>query len=69
MAIFPMIINGQKVTTQDTVGVINPATGEHFAQVPVGTAQHVDDAVAAAREAFPAWSALSHAERLSLIHI
>lgn len=63
MAIFPMIINGQKVMTQDTVGVINPATGEHFAQVPVGTAQHVDDAVAAAREAFPAWSALSHDER------
>jgi len=68
MAIFPMIINGQKVTTEDTVGVINPATGEQFAQVPVGTSQHVDDAVVAARAAFPAWSALSHDERKGKLH-
>lgn len=63
MAIFPMIINGQAVTTQATAGVINPATGEVFAEVPVGTPQHVDDAAKAARAAFPGWSALSHEER------
>ena len=68
MAIFPMIINGQKINTQETVGVINPATGEHFAQVPTGTPEHVDDAVAAARAAFPAWSALSHGERKAKLH-
>jgi acyl-CoA reductase-like NAD-dependent aldehyde dehydrogenase len=68
MAIFPMIIDGQKVTTAETVGVINPANGEHFAQVPLGTPQHVDDAVAAARAAFPAWSALSHGERKAKLH-
>jgi acyl-CoA reductase-like NAD-dependent aldehyde dehydrogenase len=68
MATFPMIIDGQKVTTQETIGVINPATGEHFAQVPIGTPQHVDDAVVAARAAFPAWSALSHAERKAKLH-
>jgi len=63
MAVFPMIINGQRVTTDATVGVIDPATGDPFAEVPVGTPQHVDEAVAAARAAFPAWSALSHADR------
>ncbi len=68
MTSFPMIINGQKVTTDQTVGVINPATGESFAEVPVGTPQHVDEAVAAARAAFPAWSALSHQERKGKLH-
>jgi len=68
MAKYPMIINGQAVMTEKTVGVINPATGEPFAEVPVGTPQHVDDAVKAARAAFPAWAALSHAERKSKIH-
>jgi len=68
MAKFPMIINGQPVMTQKTVGVINPATGEVFAEVPVGTPQHVEDAVKAARAAFPAWSALSHAERKKKLH-
>jgi len=63
-----MIINGEKVMTPDTVGVINPATGEPFAQVPVGTPQHVDDAVAAARDAFPAWSALAHEKRKARLH-
>lgn len=68
MAKFPMIINGQSVSTQDTVGVINPATGEVFAEVPAGTPRHVDDAVKAARAAFPAWSALSHTERKKKLH-
>ena len=68
MASFPMIINGQRVMTQETMGVINPATGEHFARVPIGTPQHVDDAVEAARAAFPAWSALSFGERKAKLH-
>ena len=68
MAKFPMIINGQPVMTQETVGVINPATGEIFAEVPAGTPQHVEDAVKAARAAFPAWSALSHVERKKKLH-
>lgn len=63
-----MIINGEKVTTQDMVSVTNPATGDSFAQIPLGTPQHVDDAVIAARAAFPAWSALSHEERKAKLH-
>jgi len=63
MQTYPMTIDGRPITTTDTVGVIDPATGEPFAQVPVGTPAHVDDAVRAARAAFPAWAGLSHEAR------
>ena len=68
MNITPMIINGQPVTAAATLGVINPATGEVFAQVPAGTAAHVDAAVAAAQAAFPAWRETPDAERQRLLH-
>ena len=45
MAEYAMIIDGQKVRTPETIGVINPATEEPFAQVPVATLAHVDQAV------------------------
>jgi len=35
--------------------VHNPATGEVIARTPLSTAEDLDDAVAAARKAFPAW--------------
>ncbi|WP_332670710.1 aldehyde dehydrogenase family protein [Aromatoleum sp.] len=68
MGIFNMIINGQPVKAESTFDVINPATGEPFAQVQAGNATHVDAAVAAARAAFPAWSGLPEAERKRLLH-
>ncbi len=37
--------------------VVNPATAERLAEVPLGTARDVDAAVAAAAAAFPAWRA------------
>ena len=43
--------------------VFEPATGQAFAQVADGDADDVEAAVAAAREAFPAWSSLSNSER------
>jgi aldehyde dehydrogenase (NAD+) len=39
----------------ETITVINPANGEALATVPRGGADDVQDAVAAAAEAFPAW--------------
>ena len=45
------------------IEVENPATKEVFARVPDGNGDDVDRAVAAARKAFPAWSALSPQER------
>jgi malonate-semialdehyde dehydrogenase (acetylating)/methylmalonate-semialdehyde dehydrogenase len=52
-------INGRQVDTASGryADVFNPAVGEPCAQVALGTAQDVDDAVAAAAAAFPAWAA------------
>ncbi len=68
MQIFDMIINGRPVRTGSTFDVVNPATGEAFARVQAGDASHVDQAVAAARAAFPAWSRTPDAERQRLLH-
>ncbi|MBA2237951.1 MAG: aldehyde dehydrogenase [Lysobacter sp.] len=43
--------------------VHEPATGSAYAQVAAGDAADIDAAVAAARGAFPAWSALPNSER------
>jgi succinate-semialdehyde dehydrogenase/glutarate-semialdehyde dehydrogenase len=42
---------------------INPATGQPFAQASLLDAEQASAAIAAAQTAFPAWSALSFAER------
>ena len=65
---FDMVIDGKKTTTGQTLDVVNPATGKAFAQVAVGDAGTVDDAVVAARAAFPAWSKTSDQERKDLCH-
>jgi aldehyde dehydrogenase (NAD+) len=46
--------------------VINPATEKPVGKISLGTKQDVDLAVAAARRAFPAFSATSAAERIAL---
>jgi acyl-CoA reductase-like NAD-dependent aldehyde dehydrogenase len=68
MQTFDMIINGKAVKAASTFEVINPATGEPFAQVQAADVSHVDQAVAAARAAFPAWSRTPDAERKRLMH-
>ncbi|MGY2010309.1 aldehyde dehydrogenase family protein [Nocardia gipuzkoensis] len=47
--------------------VVNPATEQVCGTVANGSAADVDRAVAAAREAFPAWSASPVAERIELL--
>ncbi|GAA1105664.1 aldehyde dehydrogenase family protein [Nocardiopsis composta] len=47
----------------DSLDVVNPATEEVIDTVPAGDPADVDRAVAAARAAFPAWSALPVQER------
>ncbi|HSV80414.1 MAG TPA: CoA-acylating methylmalonate-semialdehyde dehydrogenase [Ramlibacter sp.] len=53
----PLLINGEFVTSRTTQWreVVNPATQERLARVPMATAQEVAAAVAAAKAAFPAW--------------
>ncbi|WP_137388944.1 aldehyde dehydrogenase family protein [Rhodoligotrophos defluvii] len=49
------------------IAVTNPATEEAFAEVAAGTAADVDRAVAAAKAAFPTFSATTKDERLKLL--
>ena len=68
MTDYKMIIDGQAVSTGETFPVLNPATEEVIAQCPKANEEHVNAAVAAARKAFPAWSATSDSERSGVIH-
>jgi malonate-semialdehyde dehydrogenase (acetylating) / methylmalonate-semialdehyde dehydrogenase len=49
-----------------TSPVYNPATGDQTGAVDLATAEEVDRAVAAARDAFPSWRALSLSRRSEL---
>jgi acyl-CoA reductase-like NAD-dependent aldehyde dehydrogenase len=63
MSDFGLIINGEKVATAETFGVINPATEETVDQCPIATKEQLDAAVDAAAEAFKTWSQVSDEER------
>ena len=64
---FYNIIDGKQSKTVETRHGINPATGEALSDVPVSTPADVDAAVAAAKAAFPAWSAKPWSERKSAL--
>ena len=57
--VFGQFIGGRWAEPGETFEVINPATRATLARVSQGTAADVDAAVAAAREALPAWQALT----------
>jgi aldehyde dehydrogenase (NAD+) len=65
----PIYINGRWETSdgEGQIEVVNPATEQVIAVVAEGTASDVDRGVAAARAAFPAWSALPAAERATYL--
>jgi betaine-aldehyde dehydrogenase len=50
-----------------TIDVVNPATEEVIARVAAGSPADVDLAVAAAKDAFPSWSALAPKERADFL--
>jgi aldehyde dehydrogenase (NAD+) len=51
----------------ERIEVINPTTEESMGSIPEGTPQDVDRAVAAARDAFDAWSQTSREQRAALL--
>jgi betaine-aldehyde dehydrogenase len=65
-----MYVNGRRTRGRATAAleVWDPATGENIDSVPRGTAADVEDAVAAARDAFPAWRACPANERATMLH-
>jgi aldehyde dehydrogenase (NAD+) len=60
---YSMTIGGKAVAGAATFGVLNPANEQVIAQAPDCSKEQLDEAVAAARAAFPAWSATPIAER------
>jgi acyl-CoA reductase-like NAD-dependent aldehyde dehydrogenase len=60
---FYNIIGGKRLAATRHLSVINPATGKALATVPDIVAATLDDAVEAARKAFPGWRALPLARR------
>lgn len=65
---FHNIINGKLTTTAETRHSVNPATGEPNAQVPVSSQEDLDNAVAAAKQAYKAWSKSTFEERRKKLH-
>jgi acyl-CoA reductase-like NAD-dependent aldehyde dehydrogenase len=59
MSEFKLLINGEMVAGDATMAVINPATEEPVAVCARASEVQLDQAVAAAKAAFPAWSRTS----------
>jgi betaine-aldehyde dehydrogenase len=59
------LVDGDSVAGdgEETIAVLNPATGEERWRAPVSSAEDVDRAVRAARRAFEGWSQTTPAER------
>jgi malonate-semialdehyde dehydrogenase (acetylating)/methylmalonate-semialdehyde dehydrogenase len=65
----PLIIGGKKVisASEQWLDVLNPATQEIVARVPCATMDEVDEAIANARNAFPAWRDTPSPKRMRLM--
>ena len=63
-------INGEKRESNTTVytDVYDPSTGEVIAQAPCCTKEEVEEAIAAAAAAFPAWSQTPCAKRVEVLY-
>jgi acyl-CoA reductase-like NAD-dependent aldehyde dehydrogenase len=64
---FSHTINGKAATSEKSFAVINPATGQPFAECPDASRVQLEEAVNAARLAYEPWSRLSFAERAKAI--
>src|SRR5882757_9830085 len=60
-------INGKLVDAPSTFDVFNPATDGVIAAAPAASTDQLEQAIAAARAAFPAWSALPWEERSAYV--
>ena len=64
-----LFIGGQwvKARSGETITSINPSNGDVLGEAPLASEEDVDAAVAAARQAFPAWAALPIPKRAELL--
>ena len=68
MSDYKLLINGELKAGDLTMPVINPATEEVLADCPRASEDQLNEAVAAAKAAFPAWSATSIDERKAVVN-
>jgi acyl-CoA reductase-like NAD-dependent aldehyde dehydrogenase len=68
MSDYKLLINGELVAGDLSMDVINPATEAVLAVCPRASEDQLNQAVAAAKTAFPAWSATPIAERRELVN-
>lgn len=61
------LINGEAVNSQRTLAVTNPSTGQVTGQVADASAADVERAIAAAKDAFPAWRDTPPAKRAQVM--
>lgn len=64
---FKLLINGRLISGAATLAVLNPATEEVLAEAPRADIAQLNAAIAAAKAAFPAWSAKPTGERGALL--
>jgi acyl-CoA reductase-like NAD-dependent aldehyde dehydrogenase len=64
---YKLLINGKLMSGASQFDVVNPATEQVFASCPKADEAQLEQAVMAARRAFPTWSALSFDERAACI--
>jgi acyl-CoA reductase-like NAD-dependent aldehyde dehydrogenase len=67
MTEYTMTIDGQAVASEQTFGVVNPATGEVFAQAPEASRQQLDAAMDSAAKAYLSWRTDEAARRAAMI--
>ncbi len=65
---YRLLIDGELVPGVSAFDVVNPATGAAFASAPKADEAMLERAVAAAKRAQPAWSALPVEERAALVN-
>jgi len=67
MTEFRLLVDGKLVESASTLDVINPATGRTLTAAPRADRAQLDQAVAAAKTAFPIWSATPLRQRAALL--
>src|SRR5882757_5528082 len=64
---FPNIVNGQRINSSRSIKISDPVTGEELASVAETQKYGLDQAVQAAKGAFPLWSSKIWKERRELL--
>jgi len=67
MSDYKLLINGELVDGDSTMPVVNPATEEVISDCPRASEAQLNDAVAAAKAAFPAWAATPIEQRKEVV--